>query len=333
VAGFVVANIVLLPVVGVSLGLLGPETLVGRAAAPYEATAEAVGQGTVDLAGDAVAGAEAVTLDGALLGQGAPAPAIVVDEVATLVYVGRDVVLTHAVGLDGGTLVATVDGEAAVDPDGAPVVVDLANDVARYDDEVRVVVAEAGPHTLALEVTGGSATITGIEVAEPPRDSSLVQILAILLGVQLVAGLAALALQHVLAPWAERLDARRGIVLALVAYLVIAVWGFRLDTVLEFWGLAWLVGVVQGGSQALSRSLYTKLVPVRREGEFFGLFSILAKFASFLSPLLFVASVAIWDSSRPAVLALAVMFGIGIWLLLGVDVARGQRDRQRVEPA
>lgn len=333
IAGFVGANIVLLPVVGVTLGLVGPATVVGRAAEAFEPTASAVGQGEVDLAGDAVVGGEAVTLDGGLLGRDGSVAAIVIDDEARLDYVGRNVVIDHAVGPRGGTLVVLVDGQQAVDADGEPLVVDLANDVERWDDEVTAVVDEAGNHTLTLRAVDGPATITGIEVAVPPRDSSLVLILALLVAVQVVAALVALVLQRPLSGWAEGLDARRGIILALVAYLVIAVWGFRLDTVLEFWGLAWLVGVVQGGSQALSRSLYTKLVPARREGEFFGLFSILSKFASFLSPLLFVASVAIWDSSRPAVLALAGMFTIGIVLLRGVDVERGQRDRLDVDPA
>lgn len=111
--------------------------------------------------------------------------------------------------------------------------------------------------------------------------------------------------------------------LALVAYSVIAIWGFFLNSVIEFWFLAWMVAVVQGGSQALSRSLYAALTPQSRSGEFFGFFSIMSKFASFLSPLVFVASVALFDSSRPGVLTLIVFFLFGMFMLNRVDVPRG----------
>lgn len=107
-------------------------------------------------------------------------------------------------------------------------------------------------------------------------------------------------------------------------HFVIALWGFALDSVVGFWGLAWLVAVCHGGSQALSRSLFTRLIPIERSGEYLGFFSIVSKFASFFSPLLFVASVLRFNSSRPTVGLLSVFFGAGIWLLRGVDVERGQ---------
>ena len=73
------------------------------------------------------------------------------------------------------------------------------------------------------------------------------------------------------------MDTRRSIILALVVYAVIAIWGFFLDSVIEFWFLAWMVAIVQGGSQALSRSLYASMSPAAKSGEFFGLYGVMEK--------------------------------------------------------
>lgn len=328
---FLVANIALVPLVGIGLGLFGPGDLVGRADEPFEATGEAVGQGEVDVTTAVAGSAEAATIDAGLVGADEPVQAVVVDDEAVLSYIGRDVAVTFASVPGAGTLTVSVDGDVADDGDDEPVVVDTAADRARYGEEVTVVVADAGPHTLTLAADGGPVTVQGLEVAPPRRDSNLPIILAALVGIQVVAALAALVFGRSMAARACRVDARRGIILALIAYVIVAVWGFTLDTVVEFWALAWLVSVVQGGSQALSRSLYTTLVPERRAGEFFGMFSILSKFASFLSPLLFVVSVAIFDSSRPAVLALSLMFLFGIAVLSRVDPAAGRALATRLD--
>ncbi len=106
---------------------------------------------------------------------------------------------------------------------------------------------------------------------------------------------------------------------------MVAVWGFFLDAVIEFWFLAWMVAVVQGGSQALSRSLYAAMSPTSVSGEFFGFFSVMSKFSSILGPVIFAGAAAIFGSSRPAVLSLVVFFVVGIALLSRVDVAEGRR--------
>jgi UMF1 family MFS transporter len=124
---------------------------------------------------------------------------------------------------------------------------------------------------------------------------------------------------------ADRMDTKRSLLLALLVYSVIAVWGFFLDSVIEFWCLAWLVACVQGGSQALTRSLFSTLVPAPKSGEFFGLFGIMEKAATFIGPLLFAAAGTIFGSSRPAVLSLIVFFIVGMILLLRVDVETGRQ--------
>src|SRR5690606_14016855 len=121
-----------------------------------------------------------------------------------------------------------------------------------------------------------------------------------------------------------RLDTKNSILLALVFYSVIAVWGFVLRSPIEFWFLAWLVAIVQGGSQALSGSLYSAMSPPSKSGEFFGLFGVMEKFSSFLGPLILAVAMALFVSSGPAILALITFFIVGCYLLTRVDVEAGR---------
>jgi MFS transporter, UMF1 family len=103
------------------------------------------------------------------------------------------------------------------------------------------------------------------------------------------------------------------------------VWGYFPNSVVEFWLLAWMVAMVQGGSQALSRSLYATLSPAAKSGEFFGLFGVMEKFSAILGPLLFAGAVGIFGNSRPAILSLILFFLIGIVLLRHVNIEEGIR--------
>jgi UMF1 family MFS transporter len=89
--------------------------------------------------------------------------------------------------------------------------------------------------------------------------------------------------------------------------------------------LAALVGLVQGGSQALSRSLFASLVPKDRTAEFFGFFAVFEKFAGIFGPLLFSAAVALTHSNRAAILSVIVFFVAGGALLVTVDIEEGRR--------
>jgi UMF1 family MFS transporter len=138
-------------------------------------------------------------------------------------------------------------------------------------------------------------------------------------------GLALLLGHRLFSKLAATFDTRRSIILALIIYAVIAVWGYFLHSVVEFWLLAWMVAVVQGGSQALSRSLYATLSPAAKSGEFFGLFGVMEKFSAILGPLLFAGAATIFGSSRPAILSLIVFFVAGIVFLRVVDIEEGTR--------
>jgi UMF1 family MFS transporter len=127
---------------------------------------------------------------------------------------------------------------------------------------------------------------------------------------------------------ADTLDTKRSVLLALVTYSVVAIWGYFLQSTIEFWFLAWMVAIVQGGSQALSRSLYASMSPAAKSGEFFGLFGVMEKFSAILGPILFAAAGAAFASSRPAILSLIAFFIIGGLLLTNVNVDEGRRVAQ-----
>jgi UMF1 family MFS transporter len=126
---------------------------------------------------------------------------------------------------------------------------------------------------------------------------------------------------------ADRIGAKRGILLALVGYVGICVWASRVTETWEFVVMAVMVGMVQGGAQALSRSLFSSLVPKHKSGEFFGLFSTLDKFAGILGPLVFGLA----PSSRAAVLWVIAFFVVGAALLALVDVEKGRRAAREAE--
>jgi MFS transporter, UMF1 family len=123
---------------------------------------------------------------------------------------------------------------------------------------------------------------------------------------------------------AQRIGAKRALFLGLLAYTAISVLGYFMKTALHFYVLAGLVGTVQGGTQALSRSLFASMVPRHKSGEFFGFFSVFEKFAGIFGPLIFAGTIAATGSSRNAILSVIVFFAVGALLLWPVDVKAGQ---------
>jgi MFS transporter, UMF1 family len=124
---------------------------------------------------------------------------------------------------------------------------------------------------------------------------------------------------------AKYLGAKRAIFLTLAVYAVISVIGYFMQTALHFYLLATLVGLVQGGSQALSRSLFASMIPRSRSAEFFAFFAICEKFAGIFGPAIFAVMVTSTGSSRTAILAVIAFFVAGGLLLAQVDVGEGQR--------
>lgn len=127
----------------------------------------------------------------------------------------------------------------------------------------------------------------------------------------------------------ERLGPKKAIYLGIAAYMLIVCWGYFMDSEAEFFGLAVGVGLVQGGVQALSRSLYSRMVPREKEAEFFGFYNMLGKFAVVIGPALMGWTVGLTGNPRAGILAVAILFIAGAALLTRVDVDAGMREAGR----
>jgi UMF1 family MFS transporter len=132
---------------------------------------------------------------------------------------------------------------------------------------------------------------------------------------------------------ADWVGSRGAIFLGLLAYTAISILGYFMTTATHFFILAGLVGMVQGGTQALSRSLFASMIPQHKSGEFFGFFSIFEKFAGIFGPLIFALTIAVSGSSRNAILSVIAFFAVGAAILWTVDVAEGRRVAREAEAA
>jgi len=122
---------------------------------------------------------------------------------------------------------------------------------------------------------------------------------------------------------ARRLGTKRSIYLALVIYTLICIAGYFMSKAWHFWVLAGMVGTVQGGSQALSRSLFGAMCPRSRSAEFFGFFDISSKFAGVAGPLLFAVAGTLGGGGRVGIVSLILFFAAGALLLSRVDEGEG----------
>jgi UMF1 family MFS transporter len=130
---------------------------------------------------------------------------------------------------------------------------------------------------------------------------------------------------------AKKLGTKKSILLGLGVYSLISLGGYFMATAWHFWVLAFLVGLVQGGTQALSRSLFGRMVPKDKSGEFFGFFSMSDKFAGIFGPLVFGAVGLLTGSSRFGIVSLVIFFIAGGLLLMRVDEEKGFKDASVVE--
>jgi UMF1 family MFS transporter len=117
----------------------------------------------------------------------------------------------------------------------------------------------------------------------------------------------------------DRIGSKRAILLGLCVYVGVTLWGYRMETEREFYLLAAVIGLVQGGVQSLSRALYSRLIPEAEAGEFFGFYNMLGKFAAILGPSLMGWVAVMTGSARLSILSIAVLFIAGGALLLRVE--------------
>jgi UMF1 family MFS transporter len=360
---FVLFNIVFLPLVG-NIGLkILPVDISGAQPPAYEATADSVGEGAY-LAGD-----PAIVYEGTMeildvSAREASGGAffdfinrLFGDNVENIQYArlseantsiavqfnGQQAEFEYSTGLDHGILAIELDGVLYLDDQLEPYTIDAYSPKPRYGELSATISAQTpGEHTLRVINTGeknpqSTGTLMGIskiKILPPSRQSNLLYILGLIILVELVGLLFAWLLgRRMFASLAATLDTKRSILLALLTYSIIAIWGYFLNSTIEFWFLAWMVAIVQGGSQALSRSLYASMSPAAKSGEFFGLFGIMEKFSAILGPILFAAAAAAFGSSRPAIFSLIAFFIIGGWLLMSINVDEGRRVAKEEDAA
>lgn len=131
--------------------------------------------------------------------------------------------------------------------------------------------------------------------------------------------------------YAGRVGAKKSIMLTLFVYMGVSVSAYFMSTAWHFYLLAVAVGTVQGGAGALSRSLYGSMVPKNRSAEFFGFYSLSAKFAGIFGPLVFGFVSQLAGHSRFSIVSVIIFFIVGAVLLTRVDVEEGKRVARQAE--
>jgi MFS transporter, UMF1 family len=131
---------------------------------------------------------------------------------------------------------------------------------------------------------------------------------------------------------AARIGTKRAIILSLTIWSAVAIYASAfLQTIPEFWVLAAVVGTVLGGSQALSRSLFSQMIPPGREAEFFSFYEISDRFTSTLGPLVFGLANQITGSFRLGILSIMIFFIVGIIIFITVNVPRAIREAETAQ--
>ncbi len=132
---------------------------------------------------------------------------------------------------------------------------------------------------------------------------------------------------------AVRLGSRKSLVITLSTYVGIVMLGYFMQNATHFYMLAIMVGMVQGGSQAVARSIFSRLVPQTQSAEFFGFLSVSSKFSSSFGPFVFGVVGHITGSARYGILALLLFFIGGILMLLTVNLAKGESEAIEIDAA
>ena len=130
---------------------------------------------------------------------------------------------------------------------------------------------------------------------------------------------------------AKRIGTKRSIYISLGVYTLISIGGYFMQSAIHFWILGFAVALVQGGSQALSRSLYGRMVPKAQSAEFFSFFSVSGKLAGMFGPLVFGIVSQIMGNSRLGIVSLVIFFIAGGLLLTRVDEEKGIRVAQEAD--
>ncbi len=128
----------------------------------------------------------------------------------------------------------------------------------------------------------------------------------------------------------ERIGAKAGILIAIGIYIAVTIWASTMQQISEFYVLAVIIGLVQGGVQSLSRSLYARIIPANKSAEYFGFYNMLGKFAAVLGPLMVAFASVLTGDPRKALLTIVILFVAGGLLLWRVDEREGARMAQEL---
>lgn len=192
------------------------------------------------------------------------------------------------------------------------------------------------PHTMLFLIAyllynDGIQTIIAMSTQFGSRELGLAtgDLVQLILMVQFIAFFGALAFGY-LARW---IGSRRAIMLSLVIWLGVSVYTYAfLQTKLQFFIMGGVIAIVLGGSQALSRSLFSLMIPQGQEAEYFSLYEISERGTSWLGPLLFGLVLQNTGSYRSAILSIAVFFALGLGLLTFVNVRRAIVESGNIAP-
>ena len=195
-----------------------------------------------------------------------------------------------------------------------------AKKVGRFKHLVLFLVAymvyNDGIHTVT-----SMATIYGTEELKLTTTALMVTLLL----VQVVAIGGALIFSRL----ADRIGAKRSVMFALVLWSGVVTYGYFIHTAREFFVLSMVVGVVLGGTQALSRSFYGAMIPEQASAEFYGFYSVFSKFSSIWGPVTFGVIRQITGSARLAIISLMVFFIAGLILLAFVNETKAKADKDK----
>jgi UMF1 family MFS transporter len=154
-------------------------------------------------------------------------------------------------------------------------------------------------------------------------------LLGIFLMVQFVAIFGALLFERL----AYAIKTKNAILVSLVLWIVVVIYGYGfLHTTTEAWVMGAVIAIVLGGSQALSRSLFSRMIPPGREASFFGIYEVSERGTSWLGPLTFGAVVAATNSYRQALLSLIIFFVLGTIILYLTDTDRAIHEAGNLLP-
>ena len=179
---------------------------------------------------------------------------------------------------------------------------------------IAYVIYNDGIHTVTSMATIYGTEELGLKTTE---------LMVTLLLVQIVAIGGALIFSRL----ASRIGAKRSVMFALVLWSAVVTYGYFIHTATEFFVLGMIVGIVLGGTQALSRSLYGAMIPESASAEFYGFYSVFSKFSSIWGPVTFGFIKQMTGGARLAIISLMIFFITGLILLGFVDEEKAKADK------